>query len=516
MTPAENTHSAGLDPPGPTPISERASVSRKPVARPHRRRSEASLVAELLPARAKDWFYDNGGNSFFTWLPGIDPSQVPPRVVRSLADEDGSDIHIDIARTLAECPAAPPAVLTWLASMPTPPQWEEDWYHVLEAVATNPATPASTRQVLIGRALAAATDDDNPDWWIGSALVNYDGCPAHVRTALLQAFGASSSQWARRTAAENPATPARMLTALASDHEDWVRSGTAGNASTPPAALARLSTQANPEVEDDRWVLGRLAANPSTPAKVLRTLANRDTDDILRHLAENPATPAAVRAAVVERVSAADALTLSADPASDPAAFPDVLHLIAASPAAEVRAKVAANPGTSEQTLTRLAADPNLEVRMAATANLNTPVSVLAQVGAEKDLEWGMMWSLLENPRTPAETLVFVLCNWRRCNPADGFDTPGPAVYAALIRRFDIDDFSGGAADVRRGTGRPVSAAELTALAGVPICGVRSIIASHPATPPETFRRMAAAERRRADANPAVFWLATRRLNAAP
>ena len=156
MTPAENTHSAGLDPPGPTPISERASVSRKPVARPHRRRSEASLVAELLPARAKDWFYDNGGNSFFTWLPGIDPSQVPPRVVRSLADEDGSDIHIDIARTLAECPAAPPAVLTWLASMPTPPQWEEDWYHVLEAVATNPATPASTRQVLIGRALAAA------------------------------------------------------------------------------------------------------------------------------------------------------------------------------------------------------------------------------------------------------------------------------------------------------------------------------------------------------------------------
>ena len=97
---------------------------------------------------------------------------------------------------------------------------------------------------------------------------------------------ANDADWdARRAVAQNPNTPAAVLTALAND-EDWaMRRDVAWNASTPAETLAALA-------RDEDWLVRRgVAWNPSTPPETLTALANDAVWVVRDGVARNPNTP---------------------------------------------------------------------------------------------------------------------------------------------------------------------------------------------------------------------------------
>jgi hypothetical protein len=84
--------------------------------------------------------------------------------------------------------------------------------------------------------------------------------------------------------AENSATPARVLEALARDMTQEVRSSVAMNISTPLSVLEVFA-------KDDRTARSNVAANPSTPASLLEVLATDKDPDVRACVAANPSTP---------------------------------------------------------------------------------------------------------------------------------------------------------------------------------------------------------------------------------
>ncbi len=85
---------------------------------------------------------------------------------------------------------------------------------------------------------------------------------------------------ARWAVAKNPHTPEDVLVQLSSDDVNLVRALVATNPKTPPTILEKFFS-------DEKIVRDGLSGNPSTPAKILKILAN-DADKMVRmRLAEN-------------------------------------------------------------------------------------------------------------------------------------------------------------------------------------------------------------------------------------
>ena len=121
----------------------------------------------------------------------------------------------------------------------------------------------------------------NSDWEVRAKVAENPNTPADVLTEL-----AKDSDWhVRSNAAGNPATPADVLTELAKDSDWHVRRSAAGNPATPADVLTELA-------KDSDWhVRISVAGNPNTPADVLTELA-KDSDCVVRsNAARNPNKP---------------------------------------------------------------------------------------------------------------------------------------------------------------------------------------------------------------------------------
>jgi hypothetical protein len=140
----------------------------------------------------------------------------------------------------------------------------------------------------------------------------------------------------KREIADNPSTPADMLTQLATDKDGWVRQRVAQNPSTPVNILVQLAA------DEDRDVRLCVVGNPSTPADALALLW-ADTDKHVRWgVARHPSTPA------------------------------DVLAQLATDTDRDVRLRVAVNPSTPSEALAVLWADTDDAVRQAVDRVLST------------------------------------------------------------------------------------------------------------------------------------------------
>lgn len=135
------------------------------------------------------------------------------------------------------------------------------------------------------RANLSGLSDDDCDYYFGtgtSKWIQENGVGA-VDTRELEA-GARETE-ARERVAEDPNTPADVLTKLSTDSFTSVREHVAGNPNTPANVLTRMSTDFNSFV---RW---DVAMNPSAPADVLIELSTDSDSDVRCAVAYNPNTP---------------------------------------------------------------------------------------------------------------------------------------------------------------------------------------------------------------------------------
>lgn len=98
----------------------------------------------------------------------------------------------------------------------------------------------------------------------------------------------------KMNAAENPSTPAELLSKLSTDDESVIRQSVAKNISTPSTTLAQLAK------DTGKWVRSAVAENPSTPADTLRQLAHDDCVWVRMMLAQNDNIPQDVAEVLAE------------------------------------------------------------------------------------------------------------------------------------------------------------------------------------------------------------------------
>lgn len=148
-------------------------------------------------------------------------------------------------------------------------------------------------------------------------------------------YARSSSDAVRAAVAANGATPGPLLANLARDRSVGVRSAVAVNPSTPSPALAALSR------DDDEDVLMELLVNPKAPIAFLEEQAERRGGysewERHRRIAANPASPAGV------------------------------LRKLAYSKRVDIRKLIAQHPSVPEDTLEVLSFDEDASVREVAS-----------------------------------------------------------------------------------------------------------------------------------------------------
>ena len=196
------------------------------------------------------------------------------------------------------------------------------------------------------------------------------------RQRFLANLANSRSEIVRRLVASNPNTPPLVLEDLAHDEDESVRNWVMKHPNTPEALRQSLSPEANkdeqesdasaqepseieqpPSNQGNEVTESAVARNPSTPAKVLETLAVDDDWEVRSEVAGNPSTPAKVLA------------TLAIDDEE------------------EVRIAVAVNPGTPAASLETLARDEEELVRQFVASHPNTPLQVLEILSRDDDEE---------------------------------------------------------------------------------------------------------------------------------
>ena len=193
----------------------------------------------------------------------------PPRMLARLA----YDIDADVRRAVAANPNCPPRSLAGLAgSADLSLQWR---------AAANPSTPARLVRRLAG----------SPQPTVRGSAADNPACPAEildllasdragsVRVAVAANPGCSESAFTelahserdeRAAVAANPSTPPRLLERLAGDELSAVRCQVATNPSSSSRLLERLAGDENPMVRI------RVAANPTSSTLLIRRLANDD------------------------------------------------------------------------------------------------------------------------------------------------------------------------------------------------------------------------------------------------
>lgn len=134
--------------------------------------------------------------------------------------------------------------------------------------------------------------------------------------------------------------------------------------------LHRLSRS---ESEDVRKAV---AANPRTPAGILKFLASDTAHDVVVKVAENKNSSAETLLLII-RSSDGWARRIAA---SNPILPPSDLESLANSPESDIRYGIAKNPSTPSKTLSTLAHDENWHVRLGVATNPSSPKEVLESI----------------------------------------------------------------------------------------------------------------------------------------
>lgn len=291
------------------------------------------------------------------------------------------------SQPVAANPAAPPALLLWLAlhafafELPDPTKpWLSYWLPALptETVSYPPAVQLRPDAEL-RRHLAASPR--LPAAWCALLLAYPHPLPLRL-----------SSVEVLPLLAANPSTPPDLLAALANDFT--------------------LTTDLRPIV----------AANPAAPLATLREFAAGRALDLARIALRHPAYPApaaadsdvaARRWRAIHEPAALAGLARDKDRvvrtlvAGHPAAPPATLAQLAADKGGPVRAAVAAHPATAPGLLAALARDPDSLVVREVAAHPAAPPALLADL-ARHDNKF-VRRNAFANPHLPAEVLPELL-----------------------------------------------------------------------------------------------------------
>ena len=197
----------------------------------------------------------------------------------------------------------------------------------------------------------------------------------------------------RRCVAANPSTPSRVLEAWARGEDSELRAAVATNPSLSKELLASLADDDDPEVRR------AVASNMATPQEVLSRLYS-DGDPVVRaRIAERADAPLEL----VEKALDDECPWVRRSAARNPALRPDRLSSLSLREDVASRAGVAANPSADGELLARLAADRHWFVRSSVAANIACPRPVMHELAA--DPEWKVREALAHNPSAPIEVL---------------------------------------------------------------------------------------------------------------
>lgn len=315
-------------------------------------------------------------------------------------------------------------------------------------LAVNLATQAST--------LRALWDEGSEDA-VRMQILLHPHCPPE----LLETLPESPLQ--RRGLAQQPRTPASVLSALASDVDVPVRRAAAANAATPIDALAHALTDADAAVrrvlaarrdlppqwvehlavDADEWVRRNLGRNPACDAAVLARLATDSATEVRRSVARHPHCPPALQ----EGLAADPEPWVQAAVAYRDDLAPRLLRRLARSTDVDVLAGVARSTSASPYLLRRLAGHESDDVRRAVILNPQAPLAVLrvlsrdpyalhrAMVVEHANFSPAARWRMRADPDVQVRYRVFAFFARSKLQ-SQGADTAG-AAPAAIVSAAD-------------------------------------------------------------------------------
>lgn len=236
--------------------------------------------------------------------------------------------------------------------------------------------PPELRQPSFMRRFAAAESTD-PDTLVGLAC--------------------DESYFVRRQAAQNPATPAWILELLtrAGASAD-LRGKGRPDLTLEGSALRKL-------VEGGPWAWQLVAEHPNTPADVLEALKDQPSISLRLAIAGHPQTQSATLVFLCLDIEE----SIRAKAAIHPNRSNEIVRLLASAGATpDLRTATGFNHALASEHCRRLA-DLGPWGRFLAGRNPGCPLDLLADIAT--DPEWRVRTSLLDNPKTPSESLALLL-----------------------------------------------------------------------------------------------------------
>ncbi|MET9934589.1 MULTISPECIES: hypothetical protein [unclassified Streptomyces] len=367
---------------------------------------------------------------------------LPPEVVETLA----ADADVRVVAELASWAA--PSVAAALAAHPHA--------DVRRAVAANGRTPPAVLAALLtGEGLPPARwcpvceREETP-------FVHEPQCPRPdcdlLPGASCDGSHESTVHEIRRTALENPATPADAVVRFADHPSVLLRWALAARPGLPAEVYGRLAADPVPGIRAD------LAGNPAIDTVLMRALADDRDHGVRRGLAHNPRVPLdlLVRLAATTRLGAAlpprvatagpaevAELARSKDPAVRmlvarrrdlPAGVRDAL---AADPDAKVLTSVASHPGLSEARLRSLVDRHGVRVVAEVAANPDAPPALLEDLSRHEPPVRKALRAIARHRNATGTALLGCLTDPRARPLAAGHPALPPYVVADLLTDAD-------------------------------------------------------------------------------
>ncbi|HBU42899.1 MAG: hypothetical protein CMH37_14390 [Microbacterium sp.] len=248
---------------------------------------------------------------------------------------------------------------------------------IARALAENPATPTSTRAYLYEqedlRAIVVATTPVEPI----AKRISQVRSSGYVSPATFELLAKDKDQAVRRAVASAPGTKEAILEQLANDSAEGVAGVARARLAKDSAEIRRLAQ------EEDPVLLEAIARNPRTPPELMPelVLAILDTagEDLLRDYAKEASTPADVLRRLAEHTSASVRFAV----ASRSATPSDVLKILALDSAPNIRAAAARIQGMPVSSLVNLVADADNAVRKAVAGNVSMPPELLMRLAVD-------------------------------------------------------------------------------------------------------------------------------------
>ena len=235
-----------------------------------------------------------------------------------------------------------------------------------------------------------------------------------LEPSLVETLAGNDSEWVRAAVALRNDCPSQTISRLAADPSPLVHLGLASN---PRCGSEELDVIIKDS--DDRELARLVARHPRCGAVTLERLIKIADPGVRTAVLEHPncperfayKSPPGSRSAHPGSGTEAEALTKAAshrrvsvrcDAATHPDTPADVLEKLGSDRSKSVLFRVAQNPNTPREVLLRLARHENRDIRESTATNPSTPADMLAELADEPE-----MWqSTAANPSTPPATLA--------------------------------------------------------------------------------------------------------------